>query len=68
MAEAADEIGRELVAGAKRSWEACSLPADDPLPLRLWYRHKWKIVAVAIFLILDFVLLGGLGSKMVTHF
>jgi len=56
------------VSGARRSWEACSLPANDPLPLRLWIRHKWKIVAVAIFLVLDFVLLGGLGSKIATHF
>ncbi|OGU02952.1 MAG: hypothetical protein A2085_00155 [Gemmatimonadetes bacterium GWC2_71_10] len=63
-----DDAGRAIVSGARRSWEACSLPANDPLPLRLWIRHKWKIVAVAIFLVLDFVLLGGLGSKIATHF
>lgn len=62
------DIGRSLAHGARRSREACSVPAADPFALRIWIRHKWKIVAIAIFLILDFLLLGGLGSKMVSHF
>jgi hypothetical protein len=57
-----------LLLGARRSREACSLPADDSLPERVWRRHKWKIVGFGLFLLIDWVLLGGLGSKMVTHF
>ena len=68
MSRGGPEVARALVDGARRSWEACSVPAADPLVIRVWHRHKWKIIAVAVFLLIDFVLLGGLGSTIGTHF
>lgn len=68
MTRDAQNVGRALATGARRSLEACSAPADDPLPVRVWRRHKWKFIAIAVFLFIDFVLLGGLGSKIATHF
>lgn len=56
-----------LVDGARRSWEACSVPAADPLVIRVWRRHKWKIIAVALFVLFDLVVLGAFGT-ITTHF
>ena len=57
-----------LIEGARRSREACSLPAGDTRLHRLWRRHRWTIIGLGLFLLLDVLLLGGLGSTIGTHF
>lgn len=61
-------VRRALLDGASRSLRACSSEAPLPLTARVWLRHKWKIVGLLLFLLLDFILLGGLGSTIGTHF
>jgi hypothetical protein len=68
MTEDASATRLALLEGARRSREACSLPADEAAPVRLWRRHKWTIIGVGLFLLLDLLLLGGLGSTIGTHF
>jgi hypothetical protein len=64
----ADATRLALIAGARRSREACSPPDSQTGLPRLWRRHKWTIIGVGLFLLLDLLLLGGLGSKFGTHF
>lgn len=59
---------RALAEGARRSREACSVQASAPVTVRIWRRHRWTIIAVLIFLLIDLVLMGGLGSTIATHF
>ena len=54
------EIQRALSAGAYRSLKACSPSADDPLPMKVWRRHRWSIAGVALFLLLELIGIGGL--------
>lgn len=39
-----------------------------PRHVEIWRRHKWKIIGLLLFLLMDIVLLGGLGSEVGTHF
>ncbi len=55
------DTGRALVEGAYRSLRACSLPARDSLPVAIWRRHKWAIIGVGLFLLLD--LIAGLAAS-----
>lgn len=65
---AGDAVRRALADGAYHSLRACSAYAPPSLPARIWLRHKWKIIGLLLFLLIDFVLLGGLGSTVGTHF
>lgn len=55
------DTGRALVEGAYRSLRACSLPAQDSLPVAIWRRHKGAIIGVGLFLLLD--LIAGLAAS-----
>jgi hypothetical protein len=57
-----DEVNRALHEGARRSLIACSVPAHDSLLVRVWRRHRWKIIAVVMFLLIDLLVFGSLGS------
>ena len=50
---------KALQDGARRSLEASRPPVAEPLAVRVWRRHKWKIIGLALFGLLDYVLLGG---------
>ena len=50
---------KALEEGAQRSIEASSRPVTLHPAVRFWRRHKWKIIALALFGLLDYVLLGG---------
>ena len=66
MPETSD-VQRALVVGAVRSLRACSLPANDALPVAFWRRHRWTIIGVGLFLFVELIGLGSLISGM-NHF
>ncbi len=53
--------------GARRSREACSRPASEPVYLVVWRRGKWWIIGAGL-LILEGIVMRTLGSTMGTHF
>lgn len=53
--------------GARRSRQACSRPANEPVYLVLWRRGKWWIIGAGL-LILEGIVLGTLGGTMARHF
>ncbi len=53
--------------GARRSREACSRPANEPVYLVVWRRGKWWIIGAGL-LILEGIVMSTLGSTMGTHF
>lgn len=53
--------------GAFRSLRACSVSANDPLPVAIWRRYKWTIIGVGLFLFVELIGLGSLISGM-NHF
>ena len=55
-------IEKEIEDGARKSREASSVPEFIPLPLRLWAKHRWLIIAIALFLLIDIIVLGALGG------
>lgn len=63
-----DAVQRMLREGAIRSLRACSENALVPRHVQWWQRHKWRVIGVLLFLFMDFVLLGGLGSSIGLHF
>ncbi len=50
---------KALDEGAQRSIEASRRPVQEHPAARLWRRHKWKIIALLLFGLLDLVLLEG---------
>ncbi len=50
---------KALQEGVRRSLEASSPPVLERPATRLWRRHKWKIIGLALFGLLDYVLLSG---------
>ena len=67
------------MAGARRSREACErvagdsslgLPAEREVltPEVLWRRFKWPLIALGMFLLIEFLSLGKLISTMATKF
>ena len=64
---ATTDVERALSKGAYRSLRACSVPANDPLPAVIWRRHKWTIIGFGLFLFVELIGLGALGSGM-NHF
>ncbi len=50
---------KALEEGAQRSIEASTRPANEHPAVRFWRRHKWKIIGLALFGLLDYVLLSG---------
>ena len=64
---ATSHVRRALTLGAFRSLRACSLPANDPLPVAIWRRYKWNIISVALFLLIDLVGIGSLIGGRVSH-
>ena len=54
-----DDVKTALTKGAYRSLKACSEPANDPLPVAFWRRHRWKIVGIGLILLVELI---GLGS------
>jgi hypothetical protein len=54
-----NDVERALHEGAHRSLRACSLPADDPLPVVFWRRHRWKIIGIGLIVLVELI---GLGS------
>ncbi len=50
---------KALQDGAQRSLEASRPPVAEPIAVRFWRRHKWTIIALLLFGLLDYVLLGG---------
>ena len=61
------EVQHALAEGALRSLRACSVPADDPLPIAIWRRHRWTIIGVALFLLLELASVGGISGGMPNH-
>ena len=61
-----NEVQRALELGAQRSREASSLPEQVPVPVKLWTRvwmkHRWLIIGALLFLLIDLIVLGGIGS------
>ena len=68
-----------MTAGARRSREASTRVAGDSsldlpavrealTPEVLWRRFKWPLIALAMFLLIEFLSLGKLISTMATHF
>jgi hypothetical protein len=59
-----DPIHGNLLAGARRSREACSTRAPERLPIAVWRRYKWTILGIGLFLLLDLVvgLAAGVGG------
>jgi hypothetical protein len=57
-----DRVQRALREGASRSLRACSENELVPRHVQVWQRHKWKVLGLLLFLLIDLVLLGGLGS------
>ncbi len=57
-----DGVAAALREGAFRSLRACSLPANDPLAVRIWRRWHWQIIALGLFLLIDLFVLSGLGG------
>lgn len=53
--------------GAYRSLRACSVPANDSVPVAIWRRHKWAIIGFGLFLVVELIGLGSLISGM-NHF
>lgn len=62
------DVQRALTTGAYRSLRACSLAADDPLPVVIWRRHRWKITGAALFLLMELIGLGSLVAGGMNHF
>ena len=56
-----DVVSRALNDGAHRSRAACSLPANDAWPIRIWRRHRWKIIGAGLFILIELIGLGTLG-------
>lgn len=54
------DVERALSEGAHRSLRACSLPANDPLPVAFWRRHRWKIIGALLIVLVEFIALGSL--------
>ena len=62
------DVERALKEGAYRSLRANSLPANDPLPVAIWLRHRWTIIGVALILLVELIGLGSLiGGGMPRH-
>ena len=55
-----EDVKRALTNGAYRSLKACSEPADDPLPVALWRRHRFKIIGIGLVVLVELIGLGGL--------
>jgi hypothetical protein len=55
-----DDVKRALTDGAYRSLVACSEPANDPLPVAFWRRHRWKIIGALLIVLVEFIALGSL--------
>ena len=62
------DVERALVDGARRSRMACSMPANDSFAVRVWRRHKFKIIGAILFILLDLIGLSGLASNSRGHF
>ena len=56
------EVERALRDGARRSMMACSLPSADLALVRFWRRHRWKIIGVGLFILIDLIGLGTLAG------
>jgi hypothetical protein len=56
------EVERALLDGARRSMVACSVPANDPVIVRFWRRHRWKIIGIGLFILMDLIGLGSLAG------
>jgi hypothetical protein len=56
-----------LIEGAQRSLEACSIRAPEPRYLVIWRRHKWTILGIGLFLLLDLVVGIAAGVGGVRH-
>ncbi len=50
---------KALQDGAQRSLDASRTPVVEHPAVRFWRRHKWKIIALAIFGLFDLVFFGG---------
>jgi hypothetical protein len=61
-------VERALIEGARRSRMACSLPARDPVAVRIWRRYKWAIIGAGLFLFIELIGLGSLASGARGHF
>ena len=57
------EVERALMDGARRSMVACSLPANDPAMVKFWRRHRWKIIGIGLFILIDLVGFGALAGN-----
>jgi len=58
-----DATGRALLEGANRSREASSAASREPLAVRVWRRFQWTIIGLLLFVLFEFVLMGGFGSR-----
>jgi len=58
--DARDDVQRALRQGAYHSLKACSEPARDTFLLTVWRAHRWTIVGVGLFLLIELVGLAGL--------
>lgn len=54
-----EDVKRALTKGAYRSLKACSEPANDPLPVAFFRRHRWKLIGIGLILLVELI---GLGS------
>jgi len=73
------DVARAMAAGVRRSRAASARNAADStldLPARgealtpevLWRRFKWPLIALAMFLLIEFLSLSKLITTMGTHF
>jgi hypothetical protein len=52
-----DRTRSSLEEGARHSREAVTRPAQEPMRLVLWRRHKWKILSLLFLLLTELCLL-----------
>jgi hypothetical protein len=54
------DVERALKDGAYHSLRACSVPANDPLPVAFFRRHRWTIIGVGLILLVELIAVGTL--------
>jgi hypothetical protein len=64
----ADPVQLALLEGARRSREACSVHDPAGPVVVIWRRHRWAIIGICLFLLMDVVLASGLVGTRGTHF
>jgi hypothetical protein len=55
------DVSRALQNGSYRSLRACSPESPVPFLVHFWRRHKWKLIGLGLFILMDLLSLGSDG-------